>query len=293
MIGPSLLWTQLKGMPAMKNGLAHLILVSSALTSMASAQSMMDPGNAVNGSIEMTYQSLYMWRGFDVFPNKSAMQVTADVSHPGTGLGMKVDVHWAATGGFENAERWDYNPYYEGSLNPDSQTAVDYRVGYTYYNFPDQANQLADMHEFHGIVSLPNVAGGPRLVPAYALIKMWPQSSTAGGSDVGGDVSGYLHILMLNYEFELPGYTLDTPEQSIRLHSELIYNDGVNLVANLPGGGGPVDHDWSNFVVGAATDIVMPANIVLTPAVNYQVTLDRSVHGTDELWATLGAKFRF
>ena len=277
----------------MKNGLAHLILLSSVLAPMASAQSMMDLGSTVNGSIEMTYQSLYMWRGFDVFPNKSAFQVTADVSHPGTGLGMRVDVHRANAAGFENAERWDYNPYYEGSLNPDSQTAVDYRVGYTYYNFPDQANQVADMHEFHGIVSLPNVAGGPKIVPAYALIKMWPQSSTAGGSAVGGGVSGFLHILMLNYEFEVPGYSLDTPEHTIRLHSELIYNDGVNLVANQPGRGAPVDHDWSNWVIGAATDIALPGNIVLTPTVNYQHTLDKSIHGTNELWATVGAKFRF
>ena len=253
---------------------------------------MMDGGNAINGSIEMTYQSLYMWRGFDVFPNKSAMQVTADVTLPGTGLGMSVDVHRANASGFEDDERWDYNPYYEGSLNPDSPATVDYRLGYTYYNYPDRTNETADMHEFHAIVSLPNVAGGPKLVPAYALIKMWPQSSTAGGSAVAGAVSGFLHILMLNYEFEIPGYSLDTPEQTIRLHSELIYNDGVNLVANL-GGGGAVDHDWSNFVVGAATDLVLPANIVLTPAVNYQITLDRSVHGSDELWATVGAKFRF
>ena len=275
----------------MKNGLALLILLSSALASTASAQRMMDPGNAINGSVEMTFQSLYMWRGFDVFPNKSAMQVTTDLSVPGTGLGMSVDVHRAITSGFENAERWDYNPYYEGSLNAESQSAVDYRLGYAYYNYPDQANEKADMHEFHAIVSLPNVAGGPKLVPAYALIKMWPQSSTVGGSTVGGAVSGFLHILMLNYEFEIPGYSLDTPEQTIRLHSELIYNDGVNLVANL--GGGPVDHDWSNLVVGAATDFALPGNIVLTPAVNYQHTLDKSVHGSNELWATVGAKFRF
>ena len=277
----------------MKKGLVPLVIISSALASMASAQPMMDGGNAINGSIEVTHQSLYMWRGFDVFPNKSAMQVTADVSLPGSSFGMRVDVHRANAGGFENAERWDYNPYYEGSLNAGSQAAVDYRFGYTYYNYPDQADETADMQEFHAIVSLPNVAGRPKLVPSYALIKMWPQSDTAGGSIVGGAVSGFLHILMLNYEFEIPGYSLDTPEQTIRLHSELIYNDGVNLVANLPGGGGAVDHDWSHFVVGAAADIVLPANIILTPAVNYQITLDRSVHGNDEVWATIGAKFRF
>jgi hypothetical protein len=97
----------------------------------------------------------------------------------------------------------------------------------------------------------------------------------------------------VDYQFAIPGPISAVPEQIIRLHSELIFNDGVDPYPLDPRYPTLVDHDWSNLVLGAATDIDLGSNIVLTPAINYQITLDKSVHHGDELWATLGAKWTF
>ena len=78
------------------------------------------------------------------------------------------------------------------------------------------------------------------------------------------------------------------PEQVLRLHSEIVFNDGVD-----PRGIG-VDHDWSNAVFGVATDFELAENVTLTPGVYHQVTMDKTINDDkDETWFTLGVKYEF
>ncbi|MHC4703086.1 MAG: hypothetical protein ACYTFQ_21175, partial [Planctomycetota bacterium] len=98
-----------------------------------------------------------------------------------------------------------------------------------------------------------------------------------------GTSSGFAHIFMLDYGIPLEGLTPDTPQQVIRLHSEVVYNDGVD-----PRGIG-VDHDWTHAVFSIATDFELAKGLALTPSVNYQVTMDDSINDDqDETWFTLG-----
>jgi hypothetical protein len=95
---------------------------------------------------------------------------------------------------------------------------------------------------------------------------------------------------MLDYGLAVPGLTSETPEQILNLHTELIYNDGVDPRANGPG----VDHDWSNIVFGISTDFDLGNNLTFTPGVYHQVTMDKSVNpDKDETWATLSMKYAF
>ena len=78
------------------------------------------------------------------------------------------------------------------------------------------------------------------------------------------------------------------PEQVLRLHSEAVFNDGVD-----PRGIG-VDHDWTNAVFGIATDFELAENVLLTPGLYYQVTMDKSINpDKDETWVTLGMSYSF
>ncbi len=257
-----------------------ILLATLVFCSLAQAQV---PGSSVTGSVDVSYQGLYMWRGFDALAGKSAVQITGDVCLAGTGLGLTVAGHRANSSDQEIMERWDYNPYYQGSFLNDSAMATTYRVGYVYYNYPQNSHAAMDLQELQASFALPLITGIHNLVPSYTVAKLWPNST---GSLVS-TASGFLHIFMLDYEFAIPGPVSAVPEQVIRLHSELIFNDGMD-----PYGVG-VDHDWSNLVLGAATDIDLGYHITLTPAVNYQITLDKSVHNRDELWATIGAKLTF
>ena len=116
-----------------KTTIALVVLASCALVQ---AQGLNVGGNSITGSVGVELQSLYMWRGFDVYADKSAVQISGDFSLVGTGFGMSVLGHQANSGGsatgvpsMVNSERWDYTPYYQGVLFNESQMMTQYRLG--------------------------------------------------------------------------------------------------------------------------------------------------------------------
>ena len=243
----------------------------------------------LHGSVDFTYQSKYVWRGFDVYNDKSAMQPSLDLDLFGSGFGVNMMGHRANSSGYERAERWDYTLYYQNMLCPDETYAMMYRLGWVYYNYPQGNAEDADLQEMHAVVSLPKMIPAG-IIPSYVLVKLWPNSS---GSFVGaprsdGTASGWAHIFMLDYPLTVGGVLPDTPEQVLNLHAELVYNDGVHP------GGQNVEHDWSNAVFGVSTGINLADNLVFTPGVYYQVTMEDTVNeDKDELWTTFSMTYKF
>ncbi|MHC4666057.1 MAG: hypothetical protein ACYS9T_08895 [Planctomycetota bacterium] len=254
----------------------------------------------LHGVVDVTYQSKYIWRGFACFGSKSALQPSVDLDLYGTGFGINVMGHIPLSGGFVNLERYDYTLYYGNQVFEDEAYATNYRLGWMYYNYPDQpskgsapppaCNQAAALQELHAVLSWPKVSGVEGLVPSYVIVKLWPSESgsySGSRSVTTGTASGFAHIFMLDYMMTMPGLLPETPEQPLRLHSELVFNDGVGPA------GQDVDHDWSNLVFGASTDFDLGYNMFFTPGVYYQISMDSSVNDDDELWATLGVSYRF
>lgn len=253
----------------------------------------------LHGSVGITYQSKYLWRGIDVYGDKSAIQPELNLDFFGTGFGMNLIGHRANSDGYENTERWDYVLYYQNHLFEGQQYVTHYRLGWMYYNFPDMSASSSDsleLQELHAIFSWPEMCTSG-IIPSYALVKLWPSNS---GSAVGsgtppwagatGDdtASGFAHIFMLDYPWVVEGLMPDVPEQTINLHTEFVFNDGVDPR------GGNVDHDWSNMVVGACTDFDLGNDMTLTPGVYHQVTMDDSINDDkDETWATLKLMYSF
>ena len=241
----------------------------------------------LHGAVDFTFQSKYIWRGFDPYGDKSAIQPSIDLDLFGTGFGFNVMAHRANSSGYENGERWDYNIYYGNKLCEDEVYATNWRLGYVYYNYPDMTSHTeasTDLQELHLISSWPNLLPVEGLVPTYVLVKLWPSN----GGSLNGKASGWAHIFMLDYGVPIPGILPDTDEQILRFHTELVFNDGVD-----PRGIG-VDHDWSNMVFGVATDFDLGNNITFTPGVYYQVTMDNSVNpDDDETWVSLSLKYNF
>ena len=245
----------------------------------------------LTGTIDVTYLSKYVWRGYDIYDDKSAIQPSIDLDLYGTGFGMNIMGHRANSDGHEDGERWDYTLYYYNSLFGDEAYATNYRLSWVYYNYPDNDKKTYDLQEINAALSWPKILPIEGLVPTYVLVKLWPSCSgqhlnRALRAAHAGQVGGWAHIFMLDYPWAvqteglLPGIT----EQVLNLHTEFIYNDGA-LGA---------DHDWSNTVLGISTDFDLGHNLTFTPGVYHQITMDKSVNDDkDETWVSLGMKYRF
>ena len=97
------------------------------------------------------------------------------------------------------------------------------------------------------------------------------------------------HIAMLDYAFTVPALLASMDDQAIKLHSELVYNTGVSPFGN------EVKSGFSDAVVGASTDFAFGAdrNIVLTPSIYYQFSLEETVDPDDEFWGGISLKYAF
>ncbi|UCD56018.1 MAG: hypothetical protein JSV16_09190 [Candidatus Hydrogenedentota bacterium] len=280
----------------MKTRIVLTALILLVIGGMAKAQA---PPAELHGYVDLTFSSKYVWRGFDIYNDKSAIHPSADLSYGP--FGINVTGHRANSGEFENFERWDYNLYYVGGLNMDQAYALQYRLGWVYYNFPDNSSGDMDLQEAHAIFSLPKIFPFG-VVPSYVLVKMWPSegdSMTGARSPFGGTSSGWAHIFMLDYALTTGGLLPETPEQVWNFHAEAVFNDGVGP------GGQNVDHDWTNVVFGVSTDFDLAENLTLTPGVYHQIMLDDSVNppsatfpmfqftDEDETWVSVGIRYKF
>jgi hypothetical protein len=275
----------------MKKRILGIAVVLLAVGGLAQAQD-----TALHGYADVTWSGKYVWRGFDIFNDKSAIHPSVDLSLFGTGLGINVTGHRANSSEFELGERWDYNLYYLNNLLDGN---IQYRLGWVYYNFPDLSSGNADLQETHAILSLPKICPFGT-VPSYVLVKLWPSESgswVASKFDLStgspplsssGTASGFAHIFMLDYAWTVGGILPNTPEQVLNLHAEAIYNDGVGPA------GQNVDHDWTNAVFGMSTNIDLAQNVILTPGIYHQITMDTSVNDDkDETLASVGLKYQF
>lgn len=271
------------------------LLVIAVLLATASAQAQTQE---LHGSVGVTYDSKYIWRGFDVYGDKSAIHPTIDLDLFGTGFGINVTGHRANSSGYEGSverggERWDYSLYYKNSLFADEPYVTNYRLSYVYYNYPDLSSHTTgsiDLQETNAILSWPKILPIEGLVPSYVLVKLWPSNSgtvVGASSPSGGTASGFAHIFMLDYGLSVL-CPLTGEDRVLKLHSEVVYNDGVGPA------GQNVDHDWSNAVFGISTDFDLGDNITFTPGLYHQVTMDKSVNpDKDETWASLVLKYTF
>lgn len=249
-------------------------------------QSQTNNGDKLGATVDLTYLTKYLWRGFNVYGHGAhgAIQPSVDLDFYNTGLGLKTLYSRANGSGYENSQEMDFTLYYKNVL----PCATNYNVGWTYYYYPSEprrgsaTGQAADMQEMYATFSWPEICSAG-IVPSYTIFKMWPSKSDSTVSDNGG----WGHIFGLGYDLKLP----QIPEQPLHLSAELVYNDGF-----APGTcrtGSSVDHDWSDAVLGISTNVGLANNLTFTPGFYYQISMDDSVNENDQVWASLGMKYKF
>jgi hypothetical protein len=261
----------------------------------------------IHGAVGYNYDTLHVWRGFLTWGHHSGSNAFIDLDLMGTGFGISTEAHRANASGYEQGERWDYTLYYQNRISADDTYETDYRLSYVYYNYPDMSSHQDyhsprspgswDLQELNALLSWPNITGVKGLVPRYCIVKLWPsnEDTVVGAANPnGGTASGFAHIFMLDYALPVAGLTAETPEQVLNFHTELVYNDGVDPRPY----GGYKDSDWTDFVMGVSTDFDLGNNVIFTPGLYHQITMeDDSATGVSPdhnmTWASLTVKYKF
>jgi hypothetical protein len=254
----------------------------------------------IHTMVGVTWDSKYIWRGFDVYDDESATHLTVDMNLFDSGFGVSAVGHRANAGGFEDRERWDGTVYYQNGFYAGESYATNYRVGLVYYLYPElNSGQSMDMIEGHLILSWPKLLPIQGLQPSYALIAMGQADSPSILPDGG---SGTLQIGMLDYGFAVPGIIPGSPDCVVTLHAELVYNDGVTITARRAGyydwrvvHPNP-DHGFSHAVLGASADVPLSADgrFLLPPSVYYQNTMTATINEDEsEFWVSVGLRYLF
>jgi hypothetical protein len=147
----------------------------------------------------ITGVSEYIWRGFDMFDDRGALQPSINVDWYGTGISTMV---WSAIPVKEelgDKHEMRYVVGYTDWLWEDTLHVTQYTVNWTYYDFIDMPSTERDAQEVGVQFSWPHayMVGDSRLVPNYYVGQLWPAKSEAVNKDSGG----WIHILGLDYEF--------------------------------------------------------------------------------------------
>ena len=233
-------------------------------------------------TLDVTYVSSYLWRGFDCYPDDhSGIQPRVNLDLYGSGFGVTVFSSRANSSGFENGEELDYTVYYNNSFFDGESYVMNYTVGWTYYQYPDQPKEAANAQEVFAAFSWPGLFDCG-VVPSYTVVKMWPAVSD---SALAEQLSGWAHIFGLGYDVTCPA-----TNQVFHLSADFVYNDGVGP---CPNAGQTVDSDWSHAVFGISTGFALCENLTFTPAFYYQSSWDDSVNSQDEAWTSLSMTYKF
>ena len=253
----------------------------------------------LSGTLDVTYLSAYLWRGFEVYPGahgEGVIRPSIDLDLYGTGFGLNVlwtransaavDAHGGGYS-FENQERIELTLSYSSSYFEYETYATDYTIGWMYYEFPDMPSDNSDMQEIFASFSWPEICP-EGVIPSYTIIGLWKSESGHPGSMPSvktNDVSGAMHIFGLSYDLPVEDLLPDLPEQILHLSLAMVYNAGA-LRAN-------VDHEWSHAVLGVSTDFDLGNDVTLTPGVYYQSSWEDTVNGSDEIWCSLSVSYPF
>ena len=240
----------------------------------------------LSGTVDLTYASKWLWRGFDMLDDKAVFQPSVDLDLFGTGFSLNILASYPGASQGDgsvstvNATRYDYSFAYSCTLFEGEKFATDVKANFIYYDLIDQPDIAADMEELGVGFAWPDLCPAG-IVPSYYVCKLWNARS---GSALGEDFEGWIHVFGIGYDLETPGILPDTAEQVFNLSAAAVYNDGA--------GGGAVDHDWSHIVWGVSTGIEAGPG-TFTPALYYQTSMDDSVNTEDEFWAGLSYAIKF
>ncbi|MHC5163017.1 MAG: TorF family putative porin [Planctomycetota bacterium] len=263
--------------------------------SFVNAEETAEAGPIIEGvttTVDVTYTSKYMWRGFNVYGSHGAIQPSVDFAlengfSANVWMSMPVGSGENDAGGSINDQltEFDYTLAYSNSILEDA-LQTNYSVGWRYYDFTKTSTKDNDMQEVFVEFAMPNLVGNG-FTPRGAWYQMWNSKSGGANSGAGGSI----FAMGFGYDFTLE----QAPELPMNFSWDIVYNGGTGAQTVAPKyQGSGVDHDWSHMVFGLSTAIDCPVTSgKIVPAVYWQNSFEDTVNNSDELWAGISFTMEF
>ncbi|MBM4103383.1 MAG: hypothetical protein FJ263_04925 [Planctomycetes bacterium] len=276
--------------------LAAMAFAATPATSATPAQPVATVANSPMAfTLDATYVTKYIWRGFDVLDDKAAFQPSANLALE-NGLNFNVWSSWAGTSKHDgsvstvDATEFDYTISYKNTFGEDCYL-TDYTVGWRYYDYPKVHSELADMQEGFIELAWPNLIGNG-FVPRYGFYQMWSSYTTDRSTQRlgGGPNGGGIHDLGFDYNWTFES----APELPMKFSWDIVYNDGTGTSIDNRGVAHLAEHDWSHILWGLSTSFNCPmTGAKVTPGIWYQTSMEDSVNKNDEFWSGLSYTLTF
>ena len=247
----------------------------------------------VSVTVSSVVTSTYMWNGFDkveAFGLESgpAVQPVVSVGVKNTGLSVNVGGSFVVN---EDSQLHETN--YGVNFLRDVSPVVSVGAGYTYFDNRAKVGGVeipdGDVHEVWGGVELNSAVG---VKPGVSV--KYEKPTTEGAEDFTV-VAG-----TLKYGMPMSGVTLGGAGVDVNWNTSVLYNTGDFGVVDEAGNVGVLKSGVQAWQLGVSSDI-KTGRVVVTPAVNYQVSLGdveslvvgQEVDRANEFWASVGVSYGF
>ena len=272
----------------MKKLLVGMMMLLSVVAFVNAADTAEAPAaTAIEGvdiTVDNTFVSKYIWRGFNIYGSKGAWQPSVDLDFQ-NGFSANVWMSYPIGSGQNDAGapindliEYDYTLAYSNSIMEDVYQ-TNYKVGWRYYDYIKVNSKDNDMQEVFVEFNMPNIIGNG-LTPRGAVYQMW--NSESGGANSGA--SGTIMSIGVGYDFTLE----QAPELPMTVTWDIVYNGGTGAPTEAGYVAGDVVHDWSHQVFSLSTAIDCPwTEGKFVPAIYWQNSFEDSVNDSDELYAGL------
>ena len=258
-----------------KSGAGKRILLVVAVLFAVANFSYAEEKKELGVSLDLTYTSKWLTKGVEGYGSKGGLFKTIDVDFYGTGFGIKVTHRNATSSGYVNSQRFDYRPYYKGSLFEDTGYLTKYNLSVGYEHYTGLSRHKANTtYEWVAAFSWPKLLSCG-LVPSYIAHYEYP----ASGGNANRKGAGWVHRFLLGQNVNVP--ELPNP---VKLTAEAAYHDGLGNKTN----------DWAYFTTGISTKFNITDNLAFVPGLYHQITMDDSIsRNKDITYTMLSMKYKF
>ncbi len=236
--------------------------------------------NKLGVTLDFDYMSKWMTKGKEGYSENGAFFETIHLDFWDTGFGVSVKHISASGSGFytgddvKDKQRLDYSVSYKNTLFDDQVYKTKHKLSWTYKNYYDQARNEGNVQAWKLKLAWPDLLW-KGIQPYYIAHYESPAGSHYHKTP---HWAGWVHRFGMDVDLDL-----DQLPKPLCLSSEVAHTGGLRAA----------DHDWSYATFGISTKVKMTDNLIFTPGLFHQISMDDSVCERDVTYCKLSMKWKF